>query len=77
MTALGQSSKAPGQILQEAGKDFVDERQLFPQDDQDDSELFEKLQEHVREKYPNPERIGCIDKTTLETWVCPLNSIRL
>jgi hypothetical protein len=47
----------------------VDERQLFPQDDQDDSELFEKLQEHVLEKYPNPERIGCIDHATLETWV--------
>ena len=47
----------------------MDERQLFPQDDQDDSELFERLQEHVLEKYPNPERIGCIDHVTLETWV--------
>ena len=47
----------------------MDERQLFPQDDQDDSELFEKLQEHVLEKYPNPERIGCFEHATLETWV--------
>ena len=47
----------------------MDERQLFPQDDQDDSALFERLQEHVLEKYPNPERIGCIDHATLETWV--------
>ena len=47
----------------------MDERQLFPHDDQDDSELFERLQEHVLEKYPNPERIGCIDHTSLETWV--------
>jgi hypothetical protein len=31
--------------------------------------LFEKLQEHVLEKYPNPERIGCIDHSTLKTWV--------
>jgi hypothetical protein len=47
----------------------VDERQLFPQDDQDDSELFEKLQEHILENYPNPNRIGCIDHASLETWV--------
>jgi hypothetical protein len=55
-------------VIEEAGKDFVDERQLFPQD-QDDSELFEKLQEHVLEGYPNPERKGCIDHETLKTWV--------
>jgi hypothetical protein len=30
---------------------------------------FEKLQEHVLEKYPNPERVGCIDHSTLKTWV--------
>jgi hypothetical protein len=47
----------------------VDERQLFPQDDQDDSELFEELQKHILENYPNPNRIGCIDHATLETWV--------
>jgi hypothetical protein len=47
----------------------VDGRQSFLQDDDDDSLLFEKLQEHVLEKYPNPERKGCIDHATLETWV--------
>jgi len=47
----------------------VDERQSFFQDDDDDTLLFEKLQEHVLEKYPNPERIGCIDHSILKTWV--------
>jgi hypothetical protein len=47
----------------------VDERQSFLQDDDDDSLLFEKLQEHVVERYPNPERKGCFDHSTLETWV--------
>ena len=46
----------------------MDERQSFFEDD-DDTLLFEKLQEHVLEKYPNPERIGCIDHSTLKTWV--------
>ena len=47
----------------------MDERQSFLQDDDDDTLLFEKLQEHVLEKYPNPERIGCIDHSTLKMWV--------
>ena len=47
----------------------MNERQSFFKDDDDDTLLFEKLQEHVLEKYPNPERIGCIDRSTLETWV--------
>jgi hypothetical protein len=47
----------------------VDGHQSFLQDDDDDSLLFEKLQEHVLERYPNPERKGCIDHATLETWV--------
>ena len=47
----------------------MDGRQSFLQDDDDDSLLFEKLQEHVLERYPNPERKGCIDHATLETWV--------
>lgn len=47
----------------------MDECQSFLQDDDDDTLLFEKLQEHVLEKYPNPERIGCIDHATLKTWV--------
>ena len=47
----------------------MDGRQSFFEDDDDDSLLFEKLQEHVLEKYPNPDRIGCIDHATLEAWV--------
>jgi hypothetical protein len=47
----------------------VDERQSFFQDDDGDALLFEKLQEHVLEKYPNPQRIGCIDHSTLKAWV--------
>jgi hypothetical protein len=47
----------------------VDERQSFLQDDDDDTLLFKRLEEDVLEKYPNPERIGCIDQTTLEKWV--------
>ena len=47
----------------------MDERQSFFEDDDDDTLLFVKLQEHVLEKYPNPERIGCIDHSSLKTWV--------
>jgi hypothetical protein len=47
----------------------VDEHQSFFKDDDDDTLLFEKLREHVLEKYPNPERIGCFDHSTLETLV--------
>ncbi len=47
----------------------MDERQSFLQDDDDDTLLFKKLQEQVLEKHPNPERVGCIDHVTLQTWV--------
>lgn len=47
----------------------MNERQPFFKDDDDDTLLFEKLQEHVLERYPNPDRKGCIDHSTLETWV--------
>ncbi len=47
----------------------MEERQPHSQDDQNDTVLFEKLQEHVLENYPNPNRIGCLDHATLETWV--------
>ena len=47
----------------------MDGRQSFFEDDDDDSLLFEKLQAHVLERYPNPERIGCIDHAILEAWV--------
>ena len=47
----------------------MDEHQSFLEDDDDDTLLFEKLQEHVLEAHPNPERIGCIDHATLKAWV--------
>ena len=47
----------------------MDERQSFLRDDDDDTLLFEKLQEHVLERFPNPDRIGCIDHATLKAWV--------
>lgn len=47
----------------------MDERRSFLQDEDDDQVLFERLQEHVLEKYPNPDRIGCIDRETLKVWV--------
>jgi hypothetical protein len=46
----------------------VDERQPFLQDDNDDTLLFQKLREHVLEKYPNPNRTGCFDRATLGVW---------
>ena len=62
-------SKLRHKTFQETGKDSVDEHHPFSQDDNNDTLLFEKLQEHILEKYPNPGRIGCIDHSTLETWV--------
>ena len=47
----------------------MDERQSFLQDDDDDALLFKRLQEHVLDRHPNPDRVGCIDHRTLETWV--------
>jgi hypothetical protein len=49
--------------------DFADERQPFLQNDDNDTLLFQKLGEHVLEEYPNPNRTGCLDRATLETWV--------
>ena len=48
----------------------MDKYRSFFQDDEDDTLLFEKLQENVLERYPNPERKGCFDHSTLEKWVC-------
>ena len=47
----------------------MNEHPPFFQDDEDDTLLFERLQEHVVKNYPNPERIGCLDHAILETWV--------
>lgn len=34
-------------------------------DDENDTRLFDKLEEYVLKHYPNPERIGCLDHDTL------------
>jgi hypothetical protein len=48
------------------GKEAVAENQSLPLDDDNDTLLFEKLQEHVLAHYPNPERKGCPDPAVLE-----------
>jgi hypothetical protein len=51
------------------GRNSVDELRNFVRDDENDTLLFEKLQEHVLEHYPNPDRVGCFDRATLITFV--------
>ena len=43
--------------------------QTFESDDEDDTLLFARIQEHVLEHYPNPQRIGCLDHATLSAFV--------
>ncbi len=43
--------------------------QNFARDDENDTRLFDKLEEYVLEHYPNPQRIGCLDHDTLITFV--------
>jgi hypothetical protein len=38
-------------------------------DDEDDTLLFERIQDYVLEHCPNPQRIGCPDHATLSTFV--------
>jgi hypothetical protein len=45
------------------------ELQKFVVDDENDTLLFKRLQEHVLEHYPNPGRVGCLDRETLVTFV--------
>jgi hypothetical protein len=47
----------------------VGELRNFVRDDENDTLLFEKLQEHVLEHYPNPDRVGCLDRSTLIAFV--------
>ncbi len=51
------------------GKDFVNERQSYPNNDENDTLLFDTLQDYVLEHYPNPRRIGCLDRQTLDEFV--------
>ena len=45
------------------------EHPFIPFDNEDDSLLFEKLQEHVLAHYPNPERKGCPDPAVLRNLI--------
>lgn len=38
-------------------------------DDENDTRLFDKLEEYVLKHYPNPQRIECLDHDTLSTFV--------
>ena len=45
------------------------ENPSVPLDDENDSLLFEKLQEHVLTHYPNPKRKGCPDPAVLRSLI--------
>lgn len=47
----------------------MNREQAFIHDDDDDTILFERMREYVIENYPNPERIGCLDRETLAVFV--------
>ena len=55
--------------------DFIDRRgqvnssHLFQGDDDDDSKLFRKAEEHVLEHFPNPNRRGCPGPAILRAFV--------
>jgi hypothetical protein len=59
------------------GKDFVNDRQSFSNNDENDTLLFDTLQDYVLEHYPNPRRIGCLDRQTLEKFVSNPESLDL
>jgi hypothetical protein len=44
----------------------VSKHQPFLTDDENDTLLFEKLQQYALANYPNPERVGCPGSTILE-----------
>ena len=51
------------------GKEAVTENSSLPLEDNNDTLLFEKLQEHVLAHYPNPERKGCPDPAVLKSLI--------
>ena len=56
-------------MLCAVGKDAVTEKSFVPMDDENDTLLFEKLQEHVLAHYPNPERKGCPEPEVLKSLI--------
>jgi hypothetical protein len=55
----------------------VDNLRRFASDDEDDTLLFDKMQEYVLEHYPNPQRIGCLDRATLSAFVASPGKVDL
>jgi hypothetical protein len=51
------------------GKDAVNNHQNFLEDDDNDTALFERLQQQVLQNCPNPERIGCPSPSILRAFV--------
>jgi len=51
------------------GKDAVNNHQNFLEDDDNDTALFERLQQQVLQNCPNPERIGCPSRFILRAFV--------
>jgi hypothetical protein len=56
-------------LTESPGKEPVKNHHNFASDDEDDTLLFARMQEYVLEHYPNPQRIGCLDRDTLSTFV--------
>ena len=56
-------------MLCAVGKEAVTEKSFAPKDDENDTLLFEKLQEHVLAHYPNPERKGCPEPEVLKSLI--------
>ena len=52
-----------------AEKEPVNRLRSFERDDENDTRMFDKLEEYVLEHYPNPQRIGCLDHNTLSAFV--------
>jgi hypothetical protein len=55
----------------------VDTLRQFGSDDEDDSLLFNRMQEYVLQRYPNPQRIGCLDHATLSAFVASPGKVDL
>lgn len=54
---------------EEPGKGSVNNFRTLAEDDDNDSLLFERLQQNALKNYPNPARIGCPDYATLKAFV--------
>jgi hypothetical protein len=58
-----------GYLERVTGRKAVSRIRRFKLDDENDTRLFDKLQEYVLEHYPNLQRIGCLDHDTLSNLV--------